>query len=103
MNNLPNTLWLSKSAEERLKKQKEETGLTPNIGARLAFFKSVESGFVFDPIQQHPLNGALKLDKVTWLGKTQMATELMLKMLYPQFNEKEMWSAWAAHVNAGLD
>ena len=44
------------------------------------------------------LNGTLKLDKVTWLGMTQLATELLLKQRYPGFTDKELWIAWAAHI-----
>ena len=99
---LPQTLWLNKAVEDELKRQKDQTGVTPNVAARIAFFKSIEAGFVYDKSQQVQLNGTLKLDKVTWLGKTQLATELLLKQRYPDFTEKELWIAWASHVGTGL-
>lgn len=99
---LPHTLWLPKAVEDELKRQKEETGITPNIAARIAFFKSIEAGFVYDKRDPIKLNGILKLDKVTWLGKTQLATELLLKERYPNSNEKELWTAWASHISFGI-
>lgn len=99
---LPHTLWLPKAVEDELKRQKEETGITPNIAARIAFFKSIEAGFVYDKRDPIKLNGSLKLDKVTWLGKTQLATELLLKQEFPNFNEKELWAVWAAYVKHGV-
>lgn len=96
---LPNMMWLNKAVEDELKRQKEQTGITPNVAARIAFFKSIEAGFVYDKSQQVQLNGTLKLDKVTWLGMTQLATELLLKQRYPEFTDKELWAAWAAHVS----
>jgi len=95
---LPNTMWLNKAVEDELKKQKNITGITPNVAARIAFFKSIEAGFIYDKSQQVQLNGTLKLDKVTWLGMTQLATELLLKQRYPGFTDKELWIAWAAHI-----
>ncbi len=96
---LPHTLWLPKAVEDELKRQKEVTGITPNIAARSAFFNSIEAGFVYDKRDPIKLNGSLKLDKVTWLGKTQLATELLLQQLYPNHTEKEFFIAWAAHVS----
>ncbi len=99
---LPNIMWLNKAVEDELKKHKELTGITPNVAARIAFFNSIEAGFVYDKSQQVQLNGTLKLDKVTWLGMTQLATELLLKQRYPEFNEKELLVAWACHVQNGI-
>ena len=100
---LPNTMWLNKAVEDELRKQKEITGITPNVAARIAFFKSIEAGFIYDKSQQVQLNGTLKLDKVTWLGMTQLATELLLKQRYPDFTDKELWTAWASHVAQGIE
>lgn len=99
---LPNMMWLNKAVEDELKRQKEQTGITPNVAARIAFFKSIEAGFVYDKSQQVQLNGSLKLDKVTWLGMTQLATELLLKQRYPDFTDKELLTAWASHIQAGI-
>lgn len=42
---LPNRMQLTRQTEEQLKRLKTMTGLTPNIAARLAFYRSIESGF----------------------------------------------------------
>lgn len=100
---LPNRMQLSRQTEEQLKRLKGYTGITPNIAARLAFFRSVESGFRFSADRDNKkLDGSLVLDKITWLGETLQTTELMLKMLYPQIEQKELIKAWAAHVEDGI-
>lgn len=100
---LPNRMVLSRQTEEQLKKLKGYTGITPNIAARLAFFRSVESEFRYSPERDSKkLDGSLVLDKITWLGETLQATELVLKMLYPQISPKDMIKAWAAHVEDGI-
>lgn len=55
------------------------TGVTPNVAARIAFFRSIESGFRYqgDP---RKLDGSLVLDKITWLGDTTQITELLLAL-----------------------
>jgi len=99
---LPNRMQLSRQTEEQLKKLKGYTGITPNVAARLAFFRSVESEFRYSPERDSKkLDGSLVLDKITWLGETLQATELVLKMLYPQLEQKSMMQAWAAHVEDG--
>ncbi|KZN52950.1 DNA sulfur modification protein DndE [Pseudoalteromonas luteoviolacea] len=98
---LPQTMWLKKSVEEQLQNLKANTGITPNVAARIAFFRSIESGFVFDNTTDYKLSGNLKLDKFTWLGKTQQVTELLLKLRYPEYSDKELQIAWAAHVESG--
>ncbi|KAF7781833.1 hypothetical protein PRUB_b1173 [Pseudoalteromonas rubra] len=98
---LPQTMWLKKSVEEQLQALKANTGITPNVAARIAFFRSVESGFMFDNTTEYKLSGSLKLDKFTWLGKTQQVTELLLKQRYPEYSDKELQMAWAAHVENG--
>ncbi|WP_049294603.1 DNA sulfur modification protein DndE [Franconibacter helveticus] len=100
---LPNRMMLSRQTEEQLKKLKGYTGITPNVAARLAFFRSVESGFLYSPDQDSKkLDGFLVLDKITWLGETFQTTELVLKMLYPHIPQKDMIKAWAAHVEDGI-
>jgi DNA sulfur modification protein DndE len=100
---LPNRMQLSRQTEEQLKKLKGYTGITPNIAARLAFFRSVESGFCYSPQRDSKkLDGMLVLDKITWLGETLQTTELVLKMLYPQYSPKELHGAWAYHVDDGI-
>ncbi|MEB7501044.1 DNA sulfur modification protein DndE [Leclercia pneumoniae] len=100
---LPNRMQLSRKTEEQLKKLKGYTGITPNVAARLAFFRSVESEFRFSQHQANiKLDGTLVLDKITWLGETLQTTELMLKMLYPNLDQSTMIKAWAAHVEDGI-
>lgn len=100
---LPNRMQLSRQTEDQLKRLKAYTGVTPNVAARLAFFRSVESEFRFS--QEHngkKLDGTLVLDKMTWLGETLETTELVLLMLYPEIDKKELIKAWAAHVDDGI-
>ncbi|HFQ2067011.1 TPA: DNA sulfur modification protein DndE [Klebsiella quasipneumoniae] len=100
---LPNRMALSRQTEDQLKKLKGYTGITPNIAARLAFFRSVESDFRYSPERDSKkLDGTLVLDKITWLGETLQATDLVLKMLYPQLEQKALIKAWAAHVEDGI-
>ncbi len=100
---LPNRMQLSRQTEEQLKKLKGYTGITPNVAARLAFFRSVESEFRYSPDQDSKkLDGILILDKITWLGETLQPTELILKMLYPHIEQKTLIKAWAAHVDDGI-
>jgi DNA sulfur modification protein DndE len=94
---------LSRQTEDQLKKLKGYTGITPNVAARLAFFRSVESEFRYSPERDSKkLDGSLVLDKITWLGETLQTTELVLKMLYPQMEQKTLIKAWAAHVEDGI-
>ncbi|MNG68653.1 hypothetical protein D3C81_1867580 [compost metagenome] len=100
---LPNRMVLSRQTEEQLKRLKGYTGITPNITARLAFFRSVESEFRYSSERDSKkLDGSLVLDKITWLGDTLQATELVLKMLYPKLDQKLIIKAWAAHVEDGI-
>jgi len=100
---LPNRMMLSRQTEDQLKRLKGYTGITPNVAARLAFFRSVESEFRYSPERDSKkLDGSLVLDKITWLGETLQATELVLKMLYPQMAQKDIIKAWAAHVEDGI-
>ncbi|EOQ26780.1 DNA sulfur modification protein DndE [Citrobacter sp. KTE30] len=100
---LPNRMQLTRQTEEQLKRLKGFTGVTPNVAARIAFFRSVESEFRFLPEKDNrKLDGQLVLDKITWLGETMHTTELVLKMLYPQLDQKDLIKAWAAHVEDGI-
>lgn len=100
---LPNRMQLSRQTEERLKRLKGYTGITPNVAARLAFFRSVENGFRYLPERDNQkLDGTLVLDKITWLGETLQTTELVLKMLYPHTEQKMLTRAWASHVEDGI-
>ncbi|MDE5179418.1 DNA sulfur modification protein DndE [Vibrio fluvialis] len=98
---LPNRMNLTRTTEEQLKKLKGHTGVTPNVSARLAFFRSIESDFRYSG-QEAKLDGSLVLDKYTWLGETSDVTELVLKMYYPELDAKGCQQAWAAHVEDGI-
>jgi len=99
---LPNRMQLSKTVEDQLKRLKTYTDITPNVSARIAFFRSVESGFTFTEDDEKKLDGSLVLDKITWLGETQLITEQVLKLKYPELEGKALQSAWAAHVEDGI-
>ncbi|MGV3002492.1 DNA sulfur modification protein DndE [Vibrio sp. E150_018] len=98
---LPNRMSLTRTTEEQLKKLKGYTGITPNVSARIAFFRSIESDFRYIG-KEAKLDGSLILDKYTWLGETSDVTELVLKMYYPELDAKEYEQAWAAHVEDGI-
>lgn len=99
---LPNRMNLNRTTEEQLKKLKQFTGIAPNVSSRIAFYRSIESSFRYSAETAKKLDGSLVLDKVTWLGETQLVTELTLKLTYPELNEKEKMAAWAAHVEDGI-
>lgn len=100
---LPNRMQLSKQTEEHLKRLKAYTGVTPNIAARLAFFRSVESGYRAPIYELNiKLDGNLVLDKQTWLGETMQITEITLNMLYPELDSKKKILVWAYHVQDGI-
>lgn len=99
---LPNRMQLSRTVEEQLKKLKAQTGVTPNVSARIAFFKSIETDFRYNIETDYNTNGHLTLDKITWLGKTQDITELLLKHNYPELKDKQLQQAWAAHIEHGV-
>ena len=99
---LPNRMNLNRTTEEQLKKLKQFTGISPNVSSRIAFYRSIESTFRYSATSAKKLDGSLVLDKVTWLGDTQLVTELTLKLTYPELNEKEKMAAWAAHVEDGI-
>ncbi|CEO42021.1 DNA sulfur modification protein DndE [Photobacterium kishitanii] len=99
---LPNRMNLSRTTEDQLKLLKQRTGISPNVSSRIAFFRSIESNFRFTTDIAKKLDGSLVLDKVTWLGETQLITELVLKQTYPNLDDKEMMAAWAAHIEDGI-
>ena len=98
---LPNRMQLSRTVEEQLKKLKSKTGITPNVSARIAFFRSIESSYVYKLDLDDKLDGYLILDKFTWLGRTQKVTEILLRQQYPKFDTNELAQAWAIHVEQG--
>lgn len=99
---LPNRMQLNRTVEDQLKKLKNQTGITPNIAARIAFFRSIETNYVFHAGNNYKLDGSMVLDKHTWLGKTQMIVELLLKNKYPELSYRDLQLAWASHVENGI-
>ncbi len=98
---LPNRMNLTRTTEEQLKKLKGYTGITPNVSARIAFFRSIESDFRYNGIDAN-LDGSSVMDKFTWLGETADVTELVLNIYYPKLDSKQHQQAWAAHVEDGI-
>ncbi|MEH6625620.1 MAG: DNA sulfur modification protein DndE [Motiliproteus sp.] len=98
---LPNRMNLTKLTEDRLKRLKQNTGITPNVSSRIAFFRSLEKGFNYRE-NGLKLDGTLNLDKFTWLGDTSAYVELLLKQKYPELDDKQLVKAWAAHVDDGI-
>ncbi|MCS6258425.1 DNA sulfur modification protein DndE [Shewanella baltica] len=94
-------LKLAKETEELLRRLKLKAKVTPNVASRLAFFKSVESGYRYHDTSIK-LDGSLVLDKVTWLGDLTLAIDCTLLMLYPSLDSKELEKAWATHVQHGV-
>lgn len=98
---LPNKMKISENATNSLRRLQSNTGLTANIGARLAFFASIERGYRFDPDKFTVEHTGRELDKHTWLGEHARVTELLLKQAYPSFTKSQLHDAWASHVDDG--
>lgn len=98
---LPNKMKISVNATNSLKRLQGNTGLTVNIGARLAFFTSIERGFRFNPATDKVEHNGRELDKHTWLGDHGKVIELLLKETYPSFTKLQFHDAWIAHVDDG--
>lgn len=98
---LPNKMRISERATNSLRRFQSNTGLTANIGARLAFFISFESGFRFEPNSIIVEHNGRELDKHTWLGDYNAVTEQLLKGTYSSLTRAQLHDAWAAHVDDG--
>lgn len=96
---LPQKMKISDKAFNSLRRLQSNTGLTVNIGARLAFFASIERGFTWDgsPIELTQR----ELDKYTWLGDYGDLVEMLLKQKYPNLEAKDYYKAWGSHVDDG--
>ena len=55
---LPNRICLTKVVEEQLKQLKIKTGVTPNVSARIAFFRSIESDYHYQPKDNNKPDGS---------------------------------------------
>jgi DNA sulfur modification protein DndE len=98
---LPNKLRISESTTNTLRRLQNNTGLTVNIGARLAFFSSIESGFRFNPDIEIVEHTGRELDVFTWLGEHRMVVELLLAEQYPSLSKQQLHDAWTSHVDKG--
>ena len=98
---LPNKMKISESATNSLRRLQSNTGLTANIGARLAFFTSIERGYRFDPATDSVEHTGRELDKHTWLGDQAVVVELILRNHYPNITKRLLGKAWAAHIDHG--
>lgn len=96
---LPQKMKISEKAFVSLRRLQINTGLTVNIGARLAFFASMERGFTWngDDIQLTQR----ELDKYTWMGDYGDVVEMLLKQKYPNLEAKDYYKAWGSHVDDG--
>jgi DNA sulfur modification protein DndE len=96
---LPNKMKISDKAFSSLRRLHINVGLTINIGARLAFFTSIERGYTYQG-EEIELKQR-ELDKHTWLGENSSLVEMLLKQKYPTLNKQEMYRAWGSHVDDG--
>lgn len=96
---LPQKMKISDKAFTSLRRLQNNTGLTVNIGARLAFFSSIERGYTWQG-EEIELKQR-ELDKYTWLGEHADLVEMLLKQKYPNFEEKDYYKAWASHIDDG--
>ncbi len=99
---LPNKMKISENATNSLRRLQNNSGLTANIGARIAFFTSFERGFRFDPETDSVEHTGRELDKHTWLGEYAVVTELLLTEAYPNFSKAQLHDAWTAHIDNGI-
>lgn len=96
---LPQKMKISEKAFTSLRRLQNNTGITVNIGARLAFYASTGRGYTWkgEDIQLTQR----ELDKYTWLGDHSDIVEMLLKMKYPNLDAKDYYKAWANHVDDG--
>lgn len=99
---LPNNFKLFQETEDKLKRLKKKNGMSPNIAARIAFFKSVESGYRYSEDKKKP-DGSMALNNSIWFGEYELLFETLLKELYPNLDEQHLSSAWANHVRQGIE
>lgn len=96
---LPQKMKISDRAFTSLRRLQNNTGLTVNIGARLAFFASIERGYCWEG-EDIQLTQR-ELDKYTWLGDHGDLVEMLLKQKYPNLKVGNYVKAWASHVDDG--
>lgn len=98
---LPNRFALTQKTEEKLKREKLRTGVSPNILARELFFRSIEKGLILDPPKEITY-GKMMLEKTVWLGELESITEAILLNYYGNIDKNEAAKFWALHVQSVL-
>lgn len=98
---LPNRFSLDRQTEEKLKREKQRTGISPNVMARELFFISIESQKKFEDAD-HIEPGSMTLDKAVWLGECQTAIERILENMYPGKTPEVYAKLWALHISSSF-
>ncbi|NPU90390.1 MAG: DNA sulfur modification protein DndE [Gammaproteobacteria bacterium] len=96
---LPNKMRISDKAFTSLKRLQNNTGLTVNVGARLAFFVSIERGHHYSG--EEIVLKQRELDKTSWLGEYGDIVEMLLRDKYPGLDRQGLYRAWGSHVDDG--
>lgn len=96
---LPNKMKISEKAFLSLRRFQTNTGITVNIGARIAFFTSIETNYQYK--NQSSELKCRELDKHTWLGEQSNVVEMLLVQKYPDLQPSSQYQAWASHVEHG--
>lgn len=92
---------ISERALRSLMRLQSNTGLTPNISARIAFFKSIGGTYRYNPSKDEVDTKGRELDKHSWLGDNVDIVEMLLKQTYPTLSKRELYNAWVKHVDDG--
>ncbi len=98
---LPNRFALTQQTEEKLKREKQRSGISPNILARELFFTSIEKGIVTEPSKEITF-GKMMLEKTVWLGDLEDITEAILLSYYGKLDKNDAARIWALHIQAAL-
>ena len=96
---LPNKMKISDKAFHSLKRFQGNTGITVNIGARLAFYESLERDYIY--LGEDIELTQRELDKYSWLGEQTQIIEMLLRKKYPNCSNKTLYKAWAKHIEEG--
>lgn len=96
---LPHKMKITDRAFNSLRRLQNNTSLTVNIGARIAFFASIERGCTYQG--ENMILRQRELDKYTWLGEQTIVVEMLLRERYPESSKGNLYKAWAYHVEDG--
>ena len=97
---LPNRVPTSKFAQDQMSLIKQRTGITPNLIARLAIAKSIESKFDYKSI--NPDKDGKPLTMSTLLGDLSLYYEHLLLDLHGISDPNDVTDALVAHIDNGL-